>query len=208
MIAYLGKNYILFVYNQIDDLKKEAKRYNIEIGTNVTIGTDVIIGSNVRIDSNVIIGSSVRIGADSYIGSNVRIDSNVIIKPNVFINSNVTINHNVRIELNVTIGSNTRIRSGVAITSNVSGKVTKAIHFDNLYKYNNDIIFTDNDIYIRFGCFTRTLSEWEHDFWNNDGEFPEYSYQGQERLSAFNTIKQIIENERGQDGKCLSKKIK
>ena len=43
------------------------------------------------------------------------------------------------------------------------------------------------------GCFTRSKSEWDKDFWNNDKEFPEGSEEGKLRLKAYNKIVRIME---------------
>lgn len=47
-------------------------------------------------------------------------------------------------------------------------------------------------IIIQMGCYTRTLEEWELDFWNNDREFKRGTPEGEERLRAFNKIKKIM----------------
>jgi hypothetical protein len=40
------------------------------------------------------------------------------------------------------------------------------------------------------GCYTRLLSEWENDFWNNPNEFPnDGSLKSNLRLFAFETAK-------------------
>jgi hypothetical protein len=44
------------------------------------------------------------------------------------------------------------------------------------------------------GCFTRKLSEWESDFWNNNEEFPnDNSKKSNMRLFAFETAKRWFE---------------
>ena len=58
--------------------------------------------------------------------------------------------------------------------ANLSGiKIKRAIVFTGLYKYIViPFISDDNEKYIKMGCYTRKLSEWKSDFWNNDNEFP------------------------------------
>ena len=52
-------------------------------------------------------------------------------------------------------------------------KILKTIVFTGLYKYiAMPIISEDNKHYVRLGCYTRLVSEWENDFWNNNSEFP------------------------------------
>ena len=70
-------------------------------------------------------------------------------------------------------------------------KISKAIVFTGLYKYIViPFISEDGEKYIKMGCFTRKLSEWELDFWNNDNEFPnDNSEKSNLRLFAFETAK-------------------
>ena len=52
-------------------------------------------------------------------------------------------------------------------------KIKRAIVFTGLYKFIViPFISDDNEKYIKMGCYTRKLSEWKSDFWNNDNEFP------------------------------------
>ena len=79
-------------------------------------------------------------------------------------------------------------------------KIKKAIVFTGLYKYVViPFISEEDEKYIKMGCFTRKLSEWENDFWNNDNEFPnDNSEKSNLRLFAFETAKRwfnIITNE-------------
>ena len=111
----------------------------------------------------------ITIDSDSYIGSNVRIDSGVIISQDVIIDS------------------------GVRIDLGVKGKVYKVQHLSGLYKYKQDIIYTDKDIYIRMGCLTFTVDKWKGNFWNNDNEFLNDGDEGSvDRLEAFNICMRIL----------------
>ena len=158
---YLGSN--RFEWDTMDELIKEASKY------------DVIIGSDVVIRNNIIIDSGARIGSDVIIGSGVTIGSGV------------------RIKAGVRISSGVRIKAGVIISSSIRSKVEKVIHLDGLYGYDQDIIFTDKAIYIRMGCFTRTVEEWINDLWNNDNEFPnDGSKESLDRLEAFNVCMRIL----------------
>ena len=70
-------------------------------------------------------------------------------------------------------------------------KIKKAIVFSGLYKYVViPFISEDDEKYVKMGCLTRKLSEWESDFWNNDNEFPnDNSEKSNLRLFAFETAK-------------------
>ena len=52
-------------------------------------------------------------------------------------------------------------------------KIKKANVFTGLYKYIViPFITIDNVNYVKMGCHTRTVEEWDKDFWNNPNEFP------------------------------------
>ena len=70
-------------------------------------------------------------------------------------------------------------------------KISKTIIFTGLYKYVViPFISEDGEKYVKMGCFTRKLSEWESDFWNNNNEFPnDNSEKSNMRLFAFETAK-------------------
>ena len=79
-------------------------------------------------------------------------------------------------------------------------KIKKIRIFTGLYKY---VVFAfiseDDEKYIKLGCHTRKLSEWENDFWNNPYEFPNNgSEKSKLRVFAFETAKkwfEIIDND-------------
>jgi uncharacterized protein YjbI with pentapeptide repeats len=70
-------------------------------------------------------------------------------------------------------------------------KIKKAIIFSGLYKYTViPFISEEGEKYIKMGCYTRKLSEWKLDFWNNNDEFPnDGSEKSNLRLMAFETAK-------------------
>ena len=74
-------------------------------------------------------------------------------------------------------------------------KILKTIVFTGLYQYiAMPIISEDGQQYIKLGCYTRLLSEWGNDFWNNDSEFPnDNSLKSNYRLMAFETCKKWLE---------------
>jgi hypothetical protein len=74
-------------------------------------------------------------------------------------------------------------------------KIKKIRIFSGLYKYVvYAFISEDDEKYIRLGCYIRKLSEWENDFWNNPGEFPnDGSEKSNLRLFAFETAKKWFE---------------
>ena len=74
-------------------------------------------------------------------------------------------------------------------------KIKKASVFTGLYTYTVIPFISEDDIkYVKMGCFTRKLSDWESDFWNNDNEFPnDNSEKSNLRLFAFETAKRWFE---------------
>jgi hypothetical protein len=74
-------------------------------------------------------------------------------------------------------------------------KIKKAAVFTGLYKYVVIPFISEDDVkYVKMGCFTRKLSDWESDFWNNNNEFPnDGSEKSKLRLFAFETAKKWFE---------------
>ena len=74
-------------------------------------------------------------------------------------------------------------------------KILKTSVFTGLYEYiAMPIISEDNQHYIRLGCYTRLLSEWENDFWNNNSEFPnDGGLKSEYRKLAYETCKKWLE---------------
>jgi len=70
-------------------------------------------------------------------------------------------------------------------------KIKRAVIFTGLYKYIViPFISEDGTKYIKMGCYTRKLSEWNKDFWNNPNEFMnDNSEKSNLRLLAFQTAK-------------------
>jgi uncharacterized protein YjbI with pentapeptide repeats len=73
--------------------------------------------------------------------------------------------------------------------------ISKTAVFSGLYKYiAMPIITDDNKHYVRLGCYTRLVSEWEENFWNNNSEFPNNGdLDSKYRKMAFDFCKQWIE---------------
>lgn len=74
-------------------------------------------------------------------------------------------------------------------------KLKKAIVFTGLYKYVViPIISEDGKQYVKMGCYTRTIEDWDKDFWNNPSEFPnDGSVKSNLRSFAYETAKKWIE---------------
>ncbi|HNC98993.1 MAG TPA: pentapeptide repeat-containing protein [Myxococcota bacterium] len=68
-------------------------------------------------------------------------------------------------------------------------KIKKAALFTGLYTYlAMPIIAEDGTEWVRLGCHTRTVADWEAEFWNNPREFPDNgSAKSQERVMAYKT---------------------
>ena len=74
-------------------------------------------------------------------------------------------------------------------------KIKKIAVFTGLYNYVSIPIIADDDReYIKLGCYTRLVSEWESDFWNNNSEFPnDGSVKSELRKMAYETCKKWLE---------------
>ena len=206
--VYLGNNTKMFKYRTPKELQEEAKRYGISIGyevtvgdyvgisNNVTIGDDAVIGSNAKvgygatIGDNATIRNGARIGDYSTIGNAVRIGSRSRIGDYCTIDDGAKIRHWCTIGKNVTIADNLTILTRAKIKD--GWKIENIVHLRNEYRYHVSGYIVDGTIIIQLGCYTRTLTEWENDFWNNN-EFKKGTPEGEQRLRAFEKIKKIME---------------
>lgn len=86
---------------------------------------------------------------------------------------------------------------GASLTGAYLGgvKIKTAIVFSGLYEYVTiPFISESGEKWIKLGCYTRKLEEWEKDFWNNPNEFPDNgSEKSKLRLFAFETAKRWLE---------------
>jgi hypothetical protein len=69
------------------------------------------------------------------------------------------------------------------------------INYIKLFTYTCGVIRTTDDVwYVQMGCYTRTVDDWEKDFWNNEEEFPnDGSLKSKEREMAYKIMLQVIE---------------
>lgn len=74
-------------------------------------------------------------------------------------------------------------------------KIKTAAVFTGLYQYIVIPYITEENIKrVKMGCDSRSLEEWEENFWNNNEEFPNNgSMKSNLRLMAFNTAKAWLE---------------
>jgi len=189
-------------------LQIEAMRHNIIIGDEVNISDYVTIMDSVTIGYASTIGGYSKILNNSTLGSRTALSHNVAIGYDVTIGDNVTISaystigYDATLGNNITIGYDSTIGNNVIIADNVTileraviedgWEIKNIIHLMNEYKYNISGYLIKGVIIIQMGCYTRTLEEWELDFWNNDREFKRGTPEGEERLRAFNKIKKIM----------------
>ncbi len=75
-------------------------------------------------------------------------------------------------------------------------RISLIVNLDGGYRY-NAAIFKDentNTIWIKMGCHTRTIKQWEDNFWNNDDEFPNNkSKASNDRLATYHKLLKIAE---------------
>jgi len=134
---------------------------------------DIIIGHGCEIGNGCILGKGCKIGHGCEFGNGCKIGDYC------------TFGNSCTLGFNLVLMSRARIKSET--------NIYKIINLSGYYKYQASAIKTNTEILIQLGCFTRNISEWDNNFWNNDIEFPEGSPQGQERLNAYQTIKGIAE---------------
>jgi len=169
---FLGDEKKMLKYETIEKLKKEADKYGISIGANATIGDWVFIDNNAVIGNGVTIANHVDIGKVSIIGNGATLDNNVYLGDFVTIGDGITILRRAKIRYGWTIED--------------------IVHLKDEYKYHVSGYIIYRKIIIQLGRYTRTLEDWEEDFWNND-EFKKGTPEGEERWRAFEKIKKIME---------------
>jgi len=170
--VFLGDEKKMLKYKTIEKLKKEAEKYGIAIGDGVTIGDWVLIDNNAVIGNGVTIADNVDIGKVSIIGNGATIGDKVYIRDFVTIGDNIE------------ILTRAKIRYGCTIED--------IVHLKDEYKYYVSGYIIYRKIIIQMGRYTRTLDEWEEDFWNNNDEFRKGTAAGEQRLKAFNKMKKIM----------------
>jgi len=75
------------------------------------------------------------------------------------------------------------------------GKVKTFAVFTGVYQYVViPYILEDGEQRVKMGCHDRSIAEWDTNFWNNDGEFPNNgSVKSNLRVIAYDTAKKWIE---------------
>ena len=165
-------SWIKFEFNSTQEIIDKCT----EIGNGVIIGDEVTIGDWVKIGNGVIIGDWVKIGNEVIIGDGVKIGDEVIIGNWVIIGDWVK------------IGDWVIIGNGVKIGDEVKIDLYTSLFASNLYQYATSAYYDSNKVpMIQLGCYLRTRKEWESDFWNNPGEFPNdpTNEKSNARLRAF-----------------------
>ena len=76
-----------------------------------------------------------------------------------------------------------------------NGKVKTFAVFTGIYTYIVvPYILENGEQRVKMGCYDRSVTEWDQDFWNNNDEFPNNnSVKTNLRLIAFETAKKWIE---------------
>ena len=153
---------------------------NAYIGEHVLVGKEVSIGKGVYIEEGVSIGTGVSIGEHSSIYQHAIIGEFVIIGRCVKISANTEICHGTLISEFSRIIPNVKIDRCISITSGYNYRC-------NAY---TDLL-TDTD-YIRLGCHTYKVSEWDINFDNNVDEFPLGSMKRELRWNVYNYLKNCL----------------
>ena len=135
-------------------------------------------------------GDNVTLGNYSKIGIASTIKYSVTIGDCVSIGYSSTICHNSDIADDATIGNGIEILPRAKIKSGWT--IKDIVHLRNEYRYHVSGYIINGTIIIQMGCFTRSLAEWENDFWNNDKEFKKGTPEGEQRLLAFSLLQEFL----------------
>ena len=189
----LGRNVFLHPGVVINNESKLGD--NVLVNSGTKIGPNCVIQSNVEVGWKSTIGSEVRIGANSeigssvYIGENCSIGSHCVIRSRAKIHSLAVLRNNVYIDDSVILNSRTKIIKDHRIT------LLGFIDMPRSYRYPmSSYRLATGKRYIQMGCFTRPLSAWKRDFWNNKDEFPnDDRRRSLDRKKAFDAMCAAIE---------------
>jgi UDP-3-O-[3-hydroxymyristoyl] glucosamine N-acyltransferase len=99
---------------------------NANIGTNLTIGNAAIVGSNLTIGNNANIGNQLTVGNAAIVGSNLTVGNNANIGNQLTVGSNATIGTNLTIGNSATIGNTANIGNQLTVgnTANIGNQLT------------------------------------------------------------------------------------
>ena len=89
----------------------------------------------------------------------------------------------------VKLGNYVKLGKGVTLGDyvNLGDYVVRACSIHNAYSYTcTPQIKANGDQWVQMGCYLRSRADWDKDFWNNPGEFPnDGSVKSQARLTAY-----------------------
>jgi hypothetical protein len=167
-----------FEYENISDIEKDLSKRNITISDNSYVNSSYI-GDGSTVDGSMVDGSMVLNGS-TVNGSRVndsRVDGSRVLNGSTVDGSTV---------LNGSTVDGSRVLNGSTVLNGNISKYT-AMFGINLYLYTVSAYLNKEGIeIIQLGCYTRTRTEWENDFWNNLKEFPnDNSEKSNARVRAF-----------------------
>ena len=210
-VTYLGNDIVAFVWEDISELSTEARKYNINIKPNCTIGSNCTIkpnctiGSNCTIEPDCTIESNCTIEPDCTIESGCTIGYDCTIKHNCTIKSGCKVGYKCAIGSNCKVGYDCTIGSGCKIGYDctiepdctigyncaIESDVAVSMFIGKLYRYCVFVRIEKEKTFIKLGCFDRTIEDWDADFYNNDREFPRGSNSLKLREEAYATARTI-----------------
>jgi len=190
--VFIGKDVEIGFKTTIDNYTHISE--GTKIGDRVIIEDNIYIKKNVTIENNCFIGQFSKIGRNTFIDEFVNIDGhcdifeNVRILDNTSIGISCTLNNDILLPNDFDMPSEARIDFNFYHDSFIS--IPRGYKYlATAYKI-NDKKSPYYDLWmVQLGCYSRLLSEWQENFWNNDREFPKVNKPNS--IARFKTFKRI-----------------
>jgi UDP-3-O-[3-hydroxymyristoyl] glucosamine N-acyltransferase len=178
-----------------DGWRKLPNGNNVRLGNDVTLGNGVTLGNYVRLGNDVTLWNDVTLGDDVRLGDYVTLWNDVTLGDDVRLGNYVTLGNYVRLGNNVTLGNDVKLGNNVRLGNDVTlgncvklgNDVVNACSIHNAYRYSCcPQITKTGEQWVQMGCYLRTRTDWDKDFWNNHGDFPNNgSAKSKARMTAY-----------------------
>ncbi len=186
-----GVNYRIKALKDFNDVKKGDLGGYVANENNLSHFGNCWLYNNARMYDNAELHDNAEMYGVTRMFNNTRMFNDTRMYDNAEMHDNARMHDNTRMFNNAEMYGYANIRGNY--------KLTTKLYYPKLYRYVSYPIFERDGkkpTHIRMGCFTRTIKEWQEDFYNNNEEFPKGVPQTKQRLYAINYILDTLGEER------------
>ena len=139
------------------------------------IHKDAIVKAYARVEANAIVEAGATVEAGARVGAYATVKANATVGAYARVEAGAIVKAYAIVEANATVKANARVPT-------ILGG----------YKYNANCYYDmkTQKHFIRLGCFSRTIEDWDADFNNNAQEFPPGSLQWKNRRAVYEFLKE------------------